>query len=59
MAKTKFKIEYTIDKVELYNRTEATLLSEGWKKTNYTTFGILERMKPNDIFTSWFERAWE
>jgi hypothetical protein len=59
MAKTKFKIDYTWDKKQLVDRTEATLLNEGWKKTNYTIPGDESRIKPNEIYTTWFERVWE
>ena len=59
MAKTKFKIEYTIDKIELYLRTEETLLSEGWEKTNYTTFDLKGMINTDEIYTSWFEREWQ
>ena len=58
MVKTKFKIKYTISELEFYKRTEATLLREGWKKTNYT-YGIPGRIEPDDVFFSWFVREWK
>ena len=58
-TKTKFKIDYTIDKKELVEKVEKQLISEGWEKTNYTYPTDIKQTKPTDIFTTWFEREWE
>lgn len=58
-AKTKFKIDYTIDKKELVEKVEKKLISEGWEKTNYTYPNDIKQVKATDIFTTWFEREWE
>lgn len=57
-SKTKFKIEYTIDKKELVDRVEKQLLTEGWEKTNYTYPSGCGEQKTDEIYTTWFDREW-
>ena len=58
-AKTKFKIDYTLNNKDLVDRVEKQLLSEGWEKTNYTYPADINNTKTDEIYTTWFEREWE
>ena len=60
MAKstTSFRIQYTFQEKGMVDNVETTLVSEGWKKTNYTYPSEGVDYKPTEIFVSWFEREW-
>lgn len=54
---TKFQIKYRLSELDIYKRTEVTLLQEGWNKTNYTEH--TKRTQKFEVLTSWFERKWK
>lgn len=56
---SKFKIEYTWNRRELFEKAKNELVSEGWEVTNRTEPAYPERTKDDEIFVCWFERTWK
>ena len=54
-----FKIDYTWDRRELFEKVKAQLISEGWEVGTSTRPAFPERAEDHDIFSCWFERTWK
>jgi hypothetical protein len=54
-----FKIDYTWDRRELFEKAKAELISEGWEVCGETRPAFPERAADNELYCCWFERRWK
>jgi hypothetical protein len=54
-----FKIDYTWDRRELFEKVKAQLISEGWELGSRNAPAFPEQTKDTEIFFCWFERTWK
>lgn len=59
IGKAQFKIEYSWNRKELFQKAKQQLLSEGWVVINETLPCIIENVKPTDTFVCWFQREFK
>lgn len=55
----RFKIEYTWNRRELFERAKAELVSEGWTVGHRNAPACPEETKDTEIFFCWFDRIWK